>query len=57
MDFKQINLVGNELDLRVLKRLYGLLTSIYRRREQEIPPMLELRPASDLGVRRTFEQP
>ena len=51
MDFKQINLVGNGLDLRVLKSLYGLLTSRYRRREQEIPAMLELRPASDLGVR------
>ena len=50
MDFKQINLVGNGLDLRVLKSLYGLLTSRYRRREQEIPAMLELRPASDLGV-------
>lgn len=50
MDFKQVNLVGNGLDLRVLKSLYGLLTSRCRRREQEIPPMLELRPASDLGV-------
>ena len=55
MDFKQINLVGNGLDLRVLKRLYGLLTSIYRRREQGIPPMLELRPASDLGVGHTHD--
>jgi hypothetical protein len=52
VDFKQINLVGNGLDLRVLKSLYGLLTSRYRRREQEIPAMLELRPASDLGVSR-----
>jgi hypothetical protein len=55
VDSKQINLVGNGLDLRVLKRLYGLLTSIYRRREQEIPPMLELRPASDLGVGHTHD--
>ena len=50
MDFQQINLVGNGLDFRVLISLYGLLTSRYRRREQEIPPILELRPASDLGV-------
>ena len=50
MDFKQNSLVGNGLDFRVLKSLHGLLTSRYRRRKQEMTPMLELRPASDLGV-------
>ncbi len=51
MDFKQIKRVSSEIDFHVLKGLHGLLTSRYRRRERGATPILESKPASDLGVR------